>query len=800
MAASITREASQEVEPPSLTSRDRLARAGGWWTLALALIMLGSVAEGVHAAAWSEGLEVVRLAIMGGGIIGFALALTRFSSLFAAVYGIVAGTFWVAVSLHRVLLPELGTHDAVQELLLRNAGWLLALTKGGAGTDNLVFITQLGLLGWWLGFFAAWNLFRHQRVLIAALPAGLALLINLYYSPTNLSGYLLVFLIAVLFLAVRIELARNETRWQMSRIRYAPDIYIDFLKAGIAFATIAVLVSWAMPDVANRANLERFTRPLERPWKSVEDTWSRMYQSLNYSGVAPTLTRYGKNLALGGPVSLSDRPIFEAQFPMRAYWRAVTYDRYDGRGWTNTDQETSIIEQGQWLGEPLFAASAEMTATLRPLEPGQDVILAPPQPVRISLPVNADIGRITEDGALVNVSRMRSRIELSQGAAYRVVSAVTQAPVNLLRMDKSEYPSWVTRRYLPLPDSMPQRVLDLARQITAPYNNAYDKAIAIESYLRNYPYSTDIAAPPEEMDAVDYFLFDVKQGYCDYYASAMALMLRAVGIPSRLAAGYAPGELLPAQDDKPVVTDTYRVVERDAHAWVEAFFPTYGWIQFEPTASQPLVQRLLVPEASAPGTTPTPLAPNDEDLRDLRNTSIPQTPAFSLGSPSGLVRWIRSQRIALGIIAAVLLLAVATTVFTRRRQTAFLMSPELLGGLLGRVGTWAIRLRIPWPPSDTPQEHAAQFGRQVPEAEQVVGQMTTLFVAQRYGRQRPLPETVQTMAREWLGLQTSLWRRWLRRVVRPRPPSPSKIPAQAGRGPEHWDPDPDQSPGISRRH
>ena len=800
MAVSVTRETSQAVEQPLLAPQEKLARAGGWWTLALTFIMLGSVAEGVHAAAWSEGLEVVRLAIMGGGLIGFALALTRFSSLFAAVYGTVAGAFWVTVSLHRVLLPELGTHDAVQELLLRNAGWLLALMKGGAGADNLVFVTQLGLLGWWLGFLATWNLFRHQRVLIAAVPAGIALLINLYYSPINLTGYLLVFLIAVLLLAVRVELARNETRWQMSRIRYAPDIYIDFLKAGIAFAAIAVLVSWAMPNVANRANVERLIRPLERPWKAVEDTWSRMYQSINYPGVAPTAPRYGKNLALGGPVSLSDRPILEAQFPTRTYWRAVTYDRYDGRGWTNTDHESSIIEQGQWLGEPLFAASAEMTATLRPLESGQDVILAPPQPVRVSLPVDADIDRITEDGALVNVSRLRSRIELRPRAAYRVVSAVTQAPVYLLQTDKTEYPSWVTQRYLHLPESVSQRVLELARQITAPYTNAYDKAVAIESYLRSYPYSTDIAAPPEEMDAVEYFLFDVKQGYCDYYASAMAVMLRAAGIPSRLAAGYAPGELQTAQDDKPVVTDTYRVVERDAHAWVEAFFPTYGWIQFEPTASQPLVQRLIVPEGSEPDTTPTPSATNDEDLRDLRNTGIPEATAFPSASPSGLVRWIQSQWIALGIVTVVLVLAVATMIFTRRRQMAFLKNPELLAGLLGRVGAWASRLRIPWPASDTPLEHATQFGRRVPEAEPVVSQMATLFVAQRYGRQRPPSETVQAIAREWLGLQPRLWKRWLRRVVRPRATSPSKTPAPAGRGPRHWDPGQDQSPRISQKH
>jgi hypothetical protein len=448
--------------------------------------MLGCVAECLHAAAWSEGLEVVRLAIMGGGLVGFALALTRFDGLFAAFYGLVAGAFWITVCLQRALFPEMGTHDAVRELLLRNVDWFLTLMQGGAGADNLVFVTQLGVLGWWLGLFTTWNLFRHQRVLYAVVPVGVALLVNLYYSPISLSGYLLVFLVAVLLLAVRIELARNETRWQMSRIRYAPDIYIDFLKAGAAFAAIVVVMSWAMPDVASRANLERFVRPLQRPWLTIQDTWSRMYQSLNYPGVAPVTTRYGKNLTLGGPVSLSDRPMFEGQFPVRSYWRAATYDRYDGRGWASTDSETTIIEGGRWLGEPLFSASVQMTATLQPLVPGQDVILAPPQPVQVSIPVDANLSRITEDGALVTVSRMRSRVELRPGKVYGVVSAITQAPVSLLQTDKTDYPLWVTERYLQLPNDIPQRVVEVARQVTAPYDNAYDKAVAVESYLRNY--------------------------------------------------------------------------------------------------------------------------------------------------------------------------------------------------------------------------------------------------------------------------------------------------------------------------
>jgi hypothetical protein len=372
--------------------------------------------------------------------------------------------------------------------------------------------------------------------------------------------------------------------------------------------------------------------------------------------------------------------------------------------------------------------------------------------------------------------------------------------VESLQTDTKEYPAWVTERYLQLPETLPQRVAELANQIAAPYTNPYDKALAIESYLRQYRYTTDIAAPPEGTDAVDYFLFDIKRGYCDYYASAMAVMLRALGIPSRLAAGYAPGELLPSQDDKPVVTDTYRVLERDAHAWVEVFFPAYGWVQFEPTAAQPQLLRPVAATSLGPEMTPTPLA-DEEDLRDLRNTNNSETTPLSARPESTFVRWAKLHRSALAAVTALLVLAAAIALLARWRRQAFLRSPELLANLFALVGNWATRLRIPWPASDTPLERATRFGRRIPRAHAVVYETAGLFVAQRYGRQRPSAAALLSLAREWQGLQPTLWKQWLRQVLPMRATTaPSEPQAPAGRVPQHWDPEQAQPSGTSRRH
>lgn len=134
-------------------------------------------------------------------------------------------------------------------------------------------------------------------------------------------------------------------------------------------------------------------------------------------------------------------------------------------------------------------------------------------------------------------------------------------------------------KYLSIPDTVPQRVKELAVSITQNEKNDYDKVKAIEQYLsKNYKYSLTPGDAPKNYDFVDYFLFEHKEGYCTYFATAMAILTRSIGIPSRYVEGY----LLPYQ---PINNDLYEVTNKQAHAWVEVYFEGIGWLQFEPTAS-----------------------------------------------------------------------------------------------------------------------------------------------------------------------------------------------------------------------
>jgi hypothetical protein len=170
-----------------------------------------------------------------------------------------------------------------------------------------------------------------------------------------------------------------------------------------------------------------------------------------------------------------------------------------------------------------------------------------------------------------------------------------------LRIASTEYPEEIRKNYLQLPSTVPERVRQLAHDLTQTQTNAYDKAKAIEGYLRAYPYDLEVPAPPEGQDVADYFLFDLKKGYCDYYATAMVVLARASGIPARFVSGYSSGSYDAEKAQ-------YVVRELNAHSWVEVYFPEVGWVEFEPTASQPEISHTLSENELIPEVPPDPFA------------------------------------------------------------------------------------------------------------------------------------------------------------------------------------------------
>jgi hypothetical protein len=356
-----------------------------------------------------------------------------------------------------------------------------------------------------------------------------------------------------------------------------------------------------------------------------------------------------------------------------------------------------------------------------------------------------------------------SRSTLKAGQTYQVISAVSAADVNQLRQAGTDYPGWVKERYLQLPDNLPRRVRELAEQITAPYDNPYDKATALESYLRNIKYNEQIEAPPPGRDGVDYFLFDIKQGYCDYYASALVVMARAVGIPARIAAGYSRGQY---ESELRI----YRQREYDAHSWPEVFFPKYGWVEYEPTASDPLITRPEPPSETEP--TNLDQRTNPQDNPD-RESNLPEDqPLGGQGNlPLNLVLALSRRLPRIWPLLAGLLLAglvgvgLAWTSWQRG-----LRGLSLASGLYERMTRLARLIGVRDAPSQTPYEYADTLGQTVPQGQPDIQQIAEVYVRERFSGREITAEESQTLVATWRRLRqtlvNNLFARGLNRMTR----------------------------------
>jgi len=715
--------------------------------MVLATVVVFSPVFAIVAANWTDGLEVLWLVALMGMVVGWLISISRFRSLTAHLLSTVYGATWIGYLLAGPL-PYLLWRDRILVLYGRLVAWIGLALRGGTGRDSLLFILLLSLIVWWVGYTATWNTVRYQRVWRAVLPSGIVLFVNLYYYPgTKLTVYLMIYLLCALLLVVRSYTVLQERRWEREGVGYNSDVRVDLLRSGLVLAVAAILLAWVAPTAASSESAYDLWRRVEGPWRGVEDNFNRMFSTLRSQAFVQG-NPFGRTLTLRGPRVLRDVPVLQISTPSdkRFYWRGVVFDRYTGGGWINTDDNSVQLDAWQQPNLAAFEAREEVTQTVMVLLPADTLIFAAPQPRRVSVATRADAS-ITVDG-VTEVSQLITYRSLKKGSFYSVVSSLSTADEESLRVSGTDYPAWVRDRYLQLPDSLPQSVRAQAQIIAGTLPTAYDKASAIEAWLRaNVTYDDQTPAPPQDQDAVAYVL-SIKRGYCDYYASAMVVMLRSLGVPARVAVGYAQGVYDP-------FNRFYSVREKDAHSWVEVFFPKYGWVEFEPTASQPLIER---PKPAPQGTAtpePTPSGTGDIEPRPTRERNEPEDPGFVGGGgafrrPMGAWVWVLAAIVAFlsGLFAAML-------IFERRGLGGLSLTAQMYVRLL-RFSGW---LHVRWRDSYTPHERGLEFAGAVPEASRLILQVTDDYTCEQYSLTPPVCGTSEKV---WRELSPRLWLAGLR--------------------------------------
>ncbi len=565
-----------------------------WWDLPATLLLFVAIylaALRLSATKWTEELAIIQVIAILGLIAGLALGQSAFSRRtvrwFAVIYGLSVIGWRLGLTLGRNVL----WNERILSLWGRLGVSLRLLLQRKAVSDPLLFVLIMAVLYWALSLYAGYSLTREANSWKSTLPMGLALFIIHIHDPywTSRSWFLAGYIFLALILLSRVTFLKKQAAWEQNHTHMPPYVGIDFLRATLVAVIVIIVMAWSTPAFAATVPpMQQAWQTVSRPIMEARARVSNAFASLR-SSVGIVNEYYGTTLSLGRGNVLDNTIVLTVQAPerptagIRYYWRARTYDQYSEGGWLGTRRQSEIIfpEDGH-IFDPPEIGRWEASFRFTPYVP-LITLYSAPQPKWISRPVNAEV-TFNADGS-VDLAALQATVTLQPGETYEVQSSLTDVTIAQLRASGTDYPAWIVERYLQTPASLTPRMLALAQEIATDLDNPYDIANAVTQYMRdNIQYSDTIPTPPADQEPLDWILFDLKQGFCNYYASAEIMMLRSLGIPARLAVGYAQGQ----HDEE---NNVYTVLQRDAHAWPEVYFPEIGWVEFEPTLNQRPIRR-----------------------------------------------------------------------------------------------------------------------------------------------------------------------------------------------------------------
>lgn len=750
--------------PEETSRRAPRAASEGWLAVALLALLLLVVAWSVDAAAYRGGrldwLAWVMLAGVAWGLVAARAGLPRRLAhpLGAAlggalVLGLVAGVVSRA--------PELA--DRLGALVARTEIWFADVTgPAGQSQENVLWQLTCGVVAWATAQHASYALFAHGRPLAAILVPGILLVTNMLVAIDVPFVHLVVFTVAALLLLVRMNAVDQQELWSRRRIGEAGSVAALSMRTGVAYVTVTVAAAVVLAQVGTSA-------PLAGAWTGVGERLQEVALTLNdWFNLAPA-TRYQgdpfeTSQVITGEWDAAGIDTLEvASSDGRPYYlRGAVYDLFaDGDRWTQSGPLAESIGAGASLldalggdGDLSLDDRTEVTVRIVLLRDLR-VVLAPATPGTVSIPVRLE--RLGELGPFVALRPVGGT--LRKGSAYEVVALVPRPgkdglTANELRRAGTDYPAVIERLYATAPapgtfDPSPfghESVPALAARLVAEQDlaNPFDVADYFQRYLSDpalggFGYSANVRGRCRAGESVPDCFLRIREGYCEYYATTMILMLRSEGIPARLAVGY----LWPNEGS--VVTSSA------AHAWAEVYFPGYGWVPFDPTGGNGAAPVEYV-EGPVPSASPFPSLPPDDRSRD----PLPRPPSGGTPPPAsqpGLAPWLPPALLG---VAAIALLAI------RRRTRRVAPPPDPLA-VYRRLTRLAGRYGYPPRPTQTVYEYADALAGVVPEAAPDLETVSRAKVEVTYGRRALSRERLEPVGRAYRRLRFALLRLLVRR-------------------------------------
>ena len=671
----------------NLPARDDVSqRLWDWRAAFLAIALVEISSARLVATEWTSFLYFTQTMGFVGVILGLALGASSFSR--QTVMRLAAGYTLLLIPAQLLSATE-RTDWLWQDIVTLLNRLFISLDQfitNKPVEDSLFFVSIVTLAFWVIGLCAGYWLTRHRGFLSVVLPSGLAILtVQAFDSAKSKHIWeFALFIFVSLLLLGRMYFLQNHSFWKKTNFLISDEAINDLERGALVITALAVFIAWSMPGWISGI------KPAAQAWKDfsqpIFDKFSNAVSALDspYAGENSGGDFYGTALSLGKQAAVGDTPIFtvhikENKFvPVRSYWKGRTYDLYLNGHWTTTSKTNDpFIPSINELTVEYPDDRHEMEYTFTNSAKKQSLLYTPAETIWVnkrsdilSAPISAEVRDVTAWVATTS---------LLTGSQYQVRALIADPSIEELRAAESNYPAWVTDRYLQVPEEIAPQLRELAMKITAPYGNTYDKVQAITVYLRKeIKYETKIAdAPPENADPVLWVLFNYKKGFCMYYASAETLMLRSIGIPARMAVGFVEG----AYDE---VERQYVVTYKDSHAWPEVYFPGIGWVEFEPTSSQFPIERPETKNVDLNEITPDPNATEGSTTNPLTPVPLQEQPKLAVtGGASAAPQTTLYEKM---LIAALILLILGLGIFIVRRYSLNERLPVYLASNYERRG------------------------------------------------------------------------------------------------------------------
>lgn len=601
-----------------------MQRSSTRWRDILAIILLavilftGSVR--LVATEWTPDLNLIEKITLWGILLGLALGFSQFKKTGIILLTLGYSLLLIPWQISSILDHELLVVERLTQLSDRlNLAWNLFFI-GQPADEYLIFIAVMSLLFWSISIYTSYTLIRYQNSIAALLPVTVVIVAIQYYdnnpeSPLWMLGFYFFF---VLLLLGRLNYLQNKKRWKKENVFVFSDERLDISIITSIAITIILLLAWNIPSSsAEWKSVSRWWQKTSHRFTTSRENIKNLFSAIDMPPIATSNVLYGAELPLGQRAYQGDSEMMIVQVPNlepappRFYWRVRSYDTYLNGSWTMAAEETTEYITAQTeLNLPISPESVMAEFTFTNKAETRAYLVTGQQPIWMDVNTEAVYTRLPDNTLDLNL--LRAKPQLLKEESYIVNSALVAPTVTQMRQAGTAYPDWVTERYLQLPRNLPESIHDLAAQLSGGQRTPYDIARTISNYLRTeISYSDEVPMPPRNKEPLEWFLFTWKEGFCNYAASAEVILLRASGIPARLVVGFAQG--------KRNETGDFVVLQKNAHAWPEVYFPEIGWVEFEPTLNQALLLRPFGEDSA------------DDELNDMlslgsRNANVEEEP------------------------------------------------------------------------------------------------------------------------------------------------------------------------------